>query len=53
VVVVTEPNGNLEILILMDLSSPNFNDGSISTWGFCDGNFKSNLLCTTKLIGTW
>jgi hypothetical protein len=29
-----KPHENLDILVLMDLLSPNFDDGSKSAWGF-------------------
>jgi len=42
-----ELHENSNILVLMDLSNLNFDGGSEIHEGFCDGNFNSNLLCTT------
>jgi hypothetical protein len=47
VAMTTKLHENMDILVLMDLLSPNFNDGSRNAWGFLGGNFNSNLLCTT------
>jgi len=41
---------NPNILVLMDSSSPNLIMDLEVYGGSCDGNFNSNLLCTTQLI---
>ncbi len=52
-IMTTEFDENPYILILMDSSSLNFDDGSKNTWGSCDGNFNFNLVCITQLFNTW